>query len=157
MPGRGADRARKQETDFLEKFSGAASKDGEAKSAGAGKKTAAEAGGAQNPAAAGQDTATEDMMRFIRERKQEIYEKVQKGETELKIRIGAQEYTEKEWSKLMESFDEAQDELRELLKEEWKRRQESRQRDLEENRRDEQDALEESVLEKLLEDRAERD
>lgn len=53
---------------------------------------------------------TEEMMRFIRERKQEIYDKVRKGETEVKIRIGAQEYTQKEWKKLIESFDEAEEE-----------------------------------------------
>lgn len=58
---------------------------------------------------------TEDMMRFIRERKQEIYDKVRKGETEVKIRIGACEYTEKEWAKLMESFDEPEEALIEKL------------------------------------------
>ena len=58
---------------------------------------------------------TEDMMRFIRERKQEIYDKVRKGETEVKIRIGACEYTEKEWDKLMESFDEPEEALIEKL------------------------------------------
>jgi len=60
---------------------------------------------------------TEEMMRFIRERKQEIVEKVRKGETEVKIPIGAQEYTQKEWNKLMESFDETEDDIREKLRE----------------------------------------
>lgn len=60
---------------------------------------------------------TEEMMRFIGERKQEILTKVRKGETEVKIRIGAQEFTEKEWDKLIESFDEAEEDIRKKLRE----------------------------------------
>lgn len=60
---------------------------------------------------------TEEMMRFIRERKQEIIEKVRKGEIEVKIRVGAQEFTQKEWDKLIESFDEAEDDIRKKLRE----------------------------------------
>ena len=60
---------------------------------------------------------TDEMMQFIRGRKQEILEKVKKGETEVKIRIGAQEYTQKEWNKLIESFDESEDDIRKKLRE----------------------------------------
>ncbi len=69
-------------------------------------------GAAENPL-----RTAEEMMRFIRERKQEIYDKVRKGQTEVKIRIGAQEYTETEWDKLIESLDETEDDIRRQLQE----------------------------------------
>lgn len=95
---------------------------------------------------------TEDMMRFIRERKQEIYDKVRKGETEVKIRIGACEYTEKEWDKLMESFDEAEDEIREQIREaREQQRKASEQLALRE--KDDEKETEEALIEKLLVDR----
>ena len=73
----------------------------------------------------------EEMMRFIRERKQEIYDKVRKGQTEVKIRIGAQEYTEKEWDKLIESFDETEDDIRRQLQEAREQQRKDREKDKE--------------------------
>lgn len=99
---------------------------------------------------------TEDMMRFIRERKQEICDKVRKGETEVKIRIGACEYTEKEWDKLMESFDEAEDEIREQIREAREQQRKACEK-LALREKDAADAAEqEAVIEKLLADREQK-
>ena len=63
-----------------------------------------------------------DYMDFIRQRKDEILEKVKKGETEPAVQTGAQAFTEKEWDRLLEQFDSAEDALRELMREEHARR-----------------------------------
>ena len=46
---------------------------------------------------------TESLMDAISKRKQEIYEKVRRGETETSIPIGAESYTMKQWTKMMRS------------------------------------------------------
>ena len=72
-----------------------------------------------------EDTEKEEdfnYLEFIRERKNEILEKVKKGETEPSFQIGAASFTEKEWNKLLEEFDEAEEVLKELMREEHAKR-----------------------------------
>ena len=49
--------------------------------------------------------------------KTELYHKLLNNETEVKIQIGNQEFTEKEWDKLMERIDKDLDDIQEALKE----------------------------------------
>ena len=62
--------------------------------------------------------STAQMMQEIQGRKKELYTKILKGETQQKFQIGAVEYTEKEWKRMLDKFDETQDEIREALEEE---------------------------------------
>ncbi len=72
--------------------------------------------------------STEEIMKMISNRKNEILEKVKKGETEPVIQIGAQAYTEKQWKRMLESFDDTEkdikDRIREALEEMRKKRME---------------------------------
>lgn len=61
--------------------------------------------------------STEEIMKMIDSRKNEILEKVKKGETEPVIQIGAQAYTEKQWKRMMESFDESEKDIADQIKE----------------------------------------
>lgn len=67
-----------------------------------------------------------DFLELLRSRKDEILEKVKKGETEPKIQTGAQSFTEKEWDRLLERFDSAEEAIRKMMREEhakrWKER-----------------------------------
>lgn len=57
------------------------------------------------------------LMEQIREKMQEIYDKLQNGDTETKFRIGNQEFSIKEWDSFLEKFDSVQDAIREALEE----------------------------------------
>ena len=57
------------------------------------------------------------IMEQIREKMQEIYDKLQNGDTETKFRIGNQEFSIKEWDSFLEKFDSVQDAIREALEE----------------------------------------
>ncbi|MCR5557757.1 MAG: hypothetical protein K6F75_09400 [Butyrivibrio sp.] len=60
--------------------------------------------------------------------KTELYHKLLNNETEVKIRIGSQEFTEKEWDKLIERIDKDLDDIQEALKEkEEKQAEEAKQ------------------------------
>ena len=48
---------------------------------------------------------------------QEIYDKLQNGDTEIKFQIGNQEFTIKEWDNFLEKFDSVQDAIRAALEE----------------------------------------
>lgn len=62
--------------------------------------------------------STAQMMQEIQGRKKELYTKVLKGETSQKFQIGAEAYSEKEWKRMLDKFDETQEEVREALEEE---------------------------------------
>ena len=57
------------------------------------------------------------LMEQIREKMQEIYDKLQNGDTETKFMIGNQEFSIKEWDSFLEKFDSVQDAIREALEE----------------------------------------
>lgn len=58
-----------------------------------------------------------EFMQLIQDRKNEILEKVKKGETEPVIQIGAQAYTEKQWKRMLESFDDSEKDIKDLIRE----------------------------------------
>ena len=56
-----------------------------------------------------------DYMTQLREHMEEMLDKIKHGTIQPKIQIGAQEYTQEEWKKLLEKFDEAEEELLEQV------------------------------------------
>lgn len=101
----------------------------------------------------------EEAQRVIREKMQEIYKKVTKGETEEKFQIGGQSYSKKEWEKLLEEFDDAQDEVKEEQEERLKKLLEEKEKRklLEKQQADDEEEENEldKRIEKLFEDRTE--
>lgn len=72
-----------------------------------------------DPAGPAGEPEKEDLslMEQIREKMQEIYDKLQNGDTETKFMIGNQEFSIKEWDSFLEKFDSVQDAIREALEE----------------------------------------
>lgn len=62
------------------------------------------------------EMSTEEKMDIISTRKQEIVEKVRRGETETTIPIGAQSFTMRQWNKMMRSVDNAIDDMQERIR-----------------------------------------
>ena len=62
-----------------------------------------------------------DLRKFISNKKNEIYEKLKNGDTEISIPIGAQSFTEEEWDKLLEKIDNITDEMKEAMREEYQK------------------------------------
>ena len=52
-----------------------------------------------------------DYMKQLQEHMEEMLDKIKHGTIQPKIQIGAQEYTQEEWKKLLEKFDEAEEDL----------------------------------------------
>ncbi len=67
---------------------------------------------------------TAECMTFLREKSEEILEKLRNGETEVSYPIGGEAYTEKEWNKLMEKFDDIQEDVRRKMEERFRKREE---------------------------------
>lgn len=59
----------------------------------------------------------DEFMQLVQERKGEILEKVKKGETEPSVQIGAQAYTEKQWKRMLESFDDSEKDIKDMIRE----------------------------------------
>ena len=68
-----------------------------------------------------QDT---DYRQQLQEHMEEMIDKIRHGTIQPKIKIGAQEYTQEEWKKLLEKFDEAEEELIEQVEAEIEMRME---------------------------------
>ena len=66
------------------------------------------------------------LMEQIKEKMQEIYDKLQNGDTETKIRIGNQEFSISEWDNFLEKFDSVQDAIRAALEERLEKQEEER-------------------------------
>ena len=66
------------------------------------------------------------LMEQIKEKMQEIYDKLQNGDTEIKLQIGNQEFTIKEWDNFLEKFDSVQDAIRAALEEKIEKEDEER-------------------------------
>ncbi len=66
-----------------------------------------------------------DYGKIIAEKKAELYEKIKNNDTEVRIQIGAQAFTEKEWDKLLENIDEAEESIKEAMKEKQDKREEN--------------------------------
>lgn len=107
---------------------------------------------AWNEAAKAESSET-DYLQLIRYKINEMYDKVKNNETEEKFQIGAGSFTEKEWSKLLEEFDDIQETIRTLMREEHAKRQEKQ-----EEREEMVDALvSESVMSKYTSENGEND
>ena len=65
-----------------------------------------------------ENLTTVDFMQMIKEKKQEIFDKVKNGDTEQSFQIGAQSFTIKEWNKFLERFDDTEDAVKELMQQE---------------------------------------
>ncbi len=79
----------------------------------------------QEDKSAGQDRTGEeekaaagDYREQIREHMEEMLDRIRHGTIQPKIAIGAQEYTQEEWKKLLEKFDDAEETLQEQIAEE---------------------------------------
>jgi hypothetical protein len=81
-----------------------------------------------DPAGTAGEPEKEDLslMEQIREKMQEIYDKLQNGDTETKFMIGNQEFSIKEWDSFLEKFDSVQDAIREALEEKIEKQTEER-------------------------------
>lgn len=77
----------------------------------------------REPEMSGKDK-TAECIAFLREKSEEILEKLRNGETEVSYPIGGESYTEKEWGKLMEKFDDIQEDVRRKMEERFKKREE---------------------------------
>lgn len=75
-----------------------------------------------DPAGTAGEPEEEDLslMAQIKEKMQEIYDKLQNGDTDTKFQIGNQEFTIKEWDSFLEKFDSVQDAIRAALEEKEK-------------------------------------
>ena len=81
----------------------------------------------KNTQAQSADTKAEedvDYIKQLQEHMEEMLDKIKHGTIQPKIQIGAQEYTQEEWKKLLEKFDEAEEELIEQVEAEIEMRME---------------------------------
>ena len=69
----------------------------------------------------GKEEDADDKMDIIRKRKEEIVDKVRRGETETSIPIGAGSYTMKQWNKMMRGLDKAIDDMQERIRKDEER------------------------------------
>ena len=92
-------------------------------------------------------------MEQIREKMQEIYDKLQNGDTETKFMIGNQEFSIKEWDSFLEKFDSVQDAIREALEEKIEKQTEEHfeEEDLEETADKKPRRLSVNFFEQILE------
>lgn len=75
----------------------------------------------QRPAEANRESEKEtktDYMQIIQDYIKKLFTKIENGDTELVYQTGGQAFTEKEWDKLLKSFDSAEDEIKKLIEEE---------------------------------------
>lgn len=65
----------------------------------------------------------EDYQKILHEKIQEMFKKIQNGETEPSYQIGALSFTEKEWDIFLEKFDSLQDAIKKLVKAEQEKKE----------------------------------
>lgn len=66
---------------------------------------------AQAEASKSESAEDTDYRKQLQEHMEEMLDKIKHGTIQPKIQIGAQEYTQEEWKKLLEKFDEAEEDL----------------------------------------------
>lgn len=64
-----------------------------------------------------------DYAKFLEEKINEIFVKIQNGDTEPTYQIGAQSFTENEWGEFLDKFDSVEEAIQELMKEEQERKE----------------------------------
>ncbi len=72
---------------------------------------------------------TAECMAFLREKSEEILEKLRNGETEVEYPIGGESYTEREWDKLLEKFDDIQEDVRRRMEERMRKTEEKEEKE----------------------------
>ena len=75
---------------------------------------------------------TVDYAKILEEKINEIFAKIQNGDTEASYQIGSQSFTEKEWEEFLDKFDSVEEAIQELMKEEQagKEAEEARKEDV---------------------------
>lgn len=73
---------------------------------------------AQTGAENAESTQDADYRKQLQEHMEEMADRIRHGTIQPKIRIGAQEYTQEEWKKMLEKFDDAEETLQEQIREE---------------------------------------
>ncbi len=81
-------------------------------------KSQADQSAAEETGAGAEKVTDEDYRTQIKEHMEEMIDRIRHGTIQPKIAIGAQEYTQEEWKKLLEKFDDAEEELQEQIAEE---------------------------------------
>ena len=78
-----------------------------------------------------EDAKSEDVdyRQQLKEHMAQMLDKIKHGTIQPKIQIGAQEYTQDEWKKLLERFDEAEEELIDQVREEIEIRMENAEKE----------------------------
>ena len=66
---------------------------------------------------------TVDYAKILEEKINEIFAKIQNGDTEASYQIGSQSFTEKEWEEFLDKFDSVEEAIQELMKEEQARKE----------------------------------
>lgn len=79
-------------------------------------------GTTQEPEAGSLEEIT-DYYEFIRQKIEEIFVKIQNGDTEPTYQIGSQSFTEKEWEEFLDKFDSVEEAIQELMTEEQARKE----------------------------------
>lgn len=64
-----------------------------------------------------------DYAKILDEKINEIFAKIQNGDTEASYQIGSQSFTEKEWEEFLDKFDSVEEVIQELMKEEQDRKE----------------------------------
>lgn len=59
-----------------------------------------------------------EYQKIFQEYKEELFEKLKKGETETSFQIGASSFTMKEWDRFLEKFDSAEETVKKAIQEE---------------------------------------
>lgn len=82
---------------------------------------------------AGQESGDDtDFMEALKKRKEEILDKVRKGETEESFQLGNQSFTIKQWNKLVKRIDEAIEDMQETAE----RKEEKQEQQIKEKKAD---------------------
>lgn len=74
-----------------------------------------------------------DYRQAIQEYVQNLFTRLENGDTEVSYQIGGSAFTLKEWDELLEKFDMAEDELKKLVEEEIEKRIKKKQDETEES------------------------
>lgn len=80
-------------------------------------------GGAETTEAVTEETTEINYREFFAMYMEQIFIKIQNGDTETSYQIGSQSFTEKEWETFLEKFDSIEEAIQELMKEEQARKE----------------------------------
>ena len=67
-----------------------------------------------------------DYQKLLQEKREDLMDRIRKGEMEPSFQIGSQSFTLKEWKRFMNKFDNTENIIREEIREEGKKREEQK-------------------------------